>query len=234
LELFEIHLENTRALDRAFDISRRACREAIGREDEDAVEALTKTCAFLFGARMENRLFRLLYEPCAFTSAQRGRILSKPSIEESWIAVVNESFAARRQLRPGQVPAQLPFTDKARHDELARLVREDLAPIITLRNILGHGQWHRALTSDRSKVDQGRMKLLKTTRLWHLTIKANLLEHLVWMLHDLAVTTVAFERDFDKRWTDLQAAKRRLELDNFEEWEDMLIRKHRNRPAAMK
>lgn len=228
LNLFDIHLENTRALDRAFDITAKECREAIGRGDAGAVEALTKTCIFLFGARMENRLFRLLYEPTAFTDDQRSRILDGRSIEDAWVASIGEAFAARRQLRPSLVPERLNFTDRSRHDELVRLVRVELAPIITLRNVLGHGQWHRALTADRSRVDPDRMRLLRSTRLWHLTLKANLLEHLVWLLHDLALTYVAFERDFDKRWTDLQAARHRLDLDRYRQWEQMLVRRHQN------
>jgi hypothetical protein len=230
-DLFDVHLENTRALDRAFDITARECREAIGRRDVEAVDALTKTCAFLLGARMENRLFRLLFEYGAFTDQQRDRILAAGSIEESWVTVISESFAARRAVRPAQVPGALNFTDRARHDELIRLVREELNPIITLRNVLGHGQWHRALTRDRSAIDPDRMRLLKTTRLWHLTIKANLLEHLVWLLHDLALTRSAFERDFDKRWQDLQAAKHRLELNRYAKWEATLVRRYANRPA---
>jgi hypothetical protein len=227
--LFEIHLENTRALDRAFDIAARECRRAIGRQDVAAIDCLTKTCIFLFGARMENRLFRLLYEPTAFTDERRARILVQGrGIEDAWVATIGEAFAARRNLRPRAVPDRLSFTDKARHDELVRLVRDELAPIITLRNVLGHGQWHRALTADRSRVDAGRMQLLRTTRLWHLTIKANLLEHLVWLLHDLAVTDFAFERDFDKRWTDLQSAKHRLSLDRFKQWERTLVRRNEN------
>jgi len=230
VDLFEVHLENTRALDRAFDVVARQCREAIGRQDHLAVDALTKTCGFLLGARMENRLFRLLFERDGFTDAQRSRILTGRSIEDAWVATISEAFAARRDLRPAAVPDRLTFTDKARHNELVQLVREELAPIVTLRNILGHGQWHRALTSDRSAIDPLRMKLMKTTRLWHLTIKANLLEHLVWLLHDLVVTQFAFERDFDKRWTDLMAAKRRLELDRYAAWEATLIRRYDNRP----
>lgn len=233
-DLFMVHLENTRALDRAFDIVARECREAIGRRDQPAADALTKTAGFLLGARMENRLFRLLYEPTGFDEPQRNRILTGRSIEDAWVATISEAFAARRRLRPTAVPDQLSFTDRARHDELVRLVREELGPIITLRNVLAHGQWHRALDHERAAIDSSRMQLLGTTRLWHLTIKANLLEHLVWLLHDLAVTRFAFERDFDKRWTDLQAARHRLELNRYRKWEATLVRRYENRPAWRK
>lgn len=230
LDMFTVHLENTRALDRAFDIVARECKDAIRRQDSDAVEALTKTCAFLLGAKMENRLFRLLHEDGAFDAAARTRIMGKSSIERSWLAAIDESFAARRGLRLRAVPSGLNFTDKARRQELIGLVRDELGPVITLRNILAHGQWHRALTAERSGISPERMQILKTTRLWHLLMKANLLEHLVKLLHDLSVTRFAFERDFDKHWADLQAASHRLQLNRYKKWEDLLIRRHQNRP----
>lgn len=230
--MYEVHLQNTRALESAFDAVARDCRSAIARQDDARAIALTNTCIFLFGARMENRLFRLLYEPNAFTDIQRSRILAAGSIESMWTTVITEAFAARRNIRPSEVKSRLAFTDRARHDELVRLVKDELAPIITLRNVLGHGQWHYALDSGRSGIDQDRMKLLKRTRLWHLTIKANLLEHLVWLLHDLAVTNNAFERDFDKRWTDLASAKRRLDLDGYKQWERQLAASYQKRPAG--
>ena len=229
--MFRIHLGNTRALDVAFETTARACRTAIGQEDHSTVDALTKTCAFLFGARMENRLFRLLFEPGGYSDAQRERILQAKSIEDSWVRAVSEAFAERYSLRPSSVPDRLSFTNRARHDELVRLVRDELAPVITLRNVLGHGQWHRALAPDRSRIDESRMRLLTATRLWHLTVKANVLDHLVWILHDLAVTDSAFERDFDKRWADLESAKHRLSLNKYQEWEAQLVRSYAGRPA---
>ena len=166
-DMFEVHLENTRALDRAFEIVARDCRAAIARENPVEVDALTKTCILLFGARMENRLHRLVFEPGAFSAAQRDRILAAGSMEKSWVAAVSEAFASRRSIRLAMVPARLAFTDRSRYDELVRLITNELSPIITLRNVLAHGQWHRALTADRSRVDSQRMAVLGRTRLWH-------------------------------------------------------------------
>lgn len=228
LSLFKVHLENTRALDRAFKLVSKDCRLAIATQDSATVDSLTKTCGFLLGARMENRLFRLLYEPGGFDDSQLARIVARRSIQDSWEATVTEAYAARRNLRPSQVPAKLSVADAAQYDVLIGIIRDDLAPLIALRNILAHGQWHRALNSDRLAVSQDGMRTLTTTRLWHLTIKANLLDHLVSIIHDLIVTEKAFERDFNKRWSQLQTTKRRLELDNYEKWETMLVRQRAN------
>ena len=226
--LFKAHLENTRALDGAFDLVAKQCRAAIARGDSETTELLTKTCGFLLGARMENRLFRLVHEPGAFDEGQRRRILAAQSIQSSWETLIEEAYASRRGLGPHQIPQQLSFTDRARYNELIRVVREELAPMITLRNVLGHGQWHRALDADRKQISPDRTRLVKTTRLWHLNIRANLLDQLVWLVHDLAVTAGAFERDFDKRWSRLMSAKARLERDNFGAYEASLRRQRAN------
>jgi len=231
-DLYTIHLKNTQALERAFETVARDCRQAIAREDSAEATALTNTCIFLFGARMENRLFRLLHEPGAFSDAQRDRIVATGSVENMWLETVKEAFAARRTLSPTQVPARLTFTDAARYKELVRLIKDELAPIIQLRNILGHGQWEYALSSDRTALNPTRMTLLKRTRLWHLRIKANLLDHLVALLHDLAVTQTAFERDFDKHWANLTAARHRLDLNSHRAWEKQLVHKYRRRRPA--
>lgn len=181
---------------------------------------------------MENRLLRLMYEDGAFDSAARERILDQTSIEQSWLKLIDEAFAARRNLRSSAVPARLNFTDTARRNELVRIIREDLGPLITLRNTLAHGQWHRTLNSERTSISNERMQMLNTTRLWHLITKANLLEHLVKIIHDLSVTENAFERDFDKRWNDLSTASRRLQLDRYAAWETQLVRKYQNRPKV--
>lgn len=234
--LFKAHLENTRALDRAFDLVAKQCREAIARGDSRATESLTKTCGFLLGARMENRLFRLVHEPGALDEEQRHRVLAAKNIQASWEMLIQEAYASRRGLKSHQIPQQLGFTDRARYDELVRVVREELAPVITLRNVLGHGQWHRALDADRKEISPQRTGLVKTTRLWHLNIRANLLDQLVWLVHDLAVTAGAFERDFDKRWSRLMSAKARLERNNYASYEDSLQRQRANslanRPRA--
>ncbi|UWX97441.1 hypothetical protein N2K95_01740 [Arthrobacter zhaoxinii] len=231
-DLFSAHMGNHKALDRAFDVVSRACKDAIRREDTDEIDALTKTCAFLLGAKMENRLFRLVYEDGAFGDSAIAGIIGARSIEQAWKTAITEAFAKRYQVRPERVPSGLGFTDRERYKELIRIVDKQLVPVITLRNILAHGQWHRALNSERSRVDTSRMNIMMTTRLWHLMVRANLLEHLVRLVHDLAVTRDAFERDFDKHWADLNAASQRLEQNNYAVWEENLVRRYSKRPKT--
>jgi hypothetical protein len=228
--LFRAHLANMRSLDRAFAVAARECRAAIARGDQRVVDALTNTCGLLLGARLENRLYRLLYEPNGFNEQQRMRVLAGGSLDQAWLRIVDEAFAARRGLRPSQVPRQLGFTDAARRRILRDMIEHQLAPLITLRNILAHGQWSRALSLDKKEISSQRTRQLRVNRLWHLQIKANLVDHLVRLLHDLVVTKDAFERDFDRHWKDLESARRRLELDGYRRWEATLSEKYARRP----
>lgn len=225
-QLFRIHLENTRALDDAFKITSRLCKDAIRRQSPHEVEALTRSCGFLLGAKLENRLYRLIYEESLFSSEHRSRIMKELSIQDQWLRVIREAFAARRGIAPEKVPDHLGFSDRAKYDELVRLVNDELAPFITLRNVLAHGQWHRALDPDRAGVSTERMRLLKIHSLWRLTIKTNMLNHLVYLIHDLVVTKSAFDRDFDRHWRDLQDAWRRLTSDRTDAWNNQLIARY--------
>lgn len=165
---------------------------------------------------------RLVYQPGGFDDAQRARILGKATVEDRWRCVLTEAFAQRNNLQPSSVPSQLGFTAKAHFSELDRLVTEHIAPLITLRNVLAHGQWSRALTSDGLKVSTERTKMLYTTRLWHLRLLRNLTRHLIMLVFDSVVTKTAFERDFDKHWADLNSAYIRLQRGNYQQWEAML------------
>ncbi|ALU94997.1 hypothetical protein WQO_17685 [Streptomyces globisporus C-1027] len=53
-----------------------------------------------------------------------------------------------------------------------------------------------------------------------------MLSHLERLIFDLMVTQKAFERDFDRHWANLQAAQIRLSMDQSNEWEDFLRKRH--------
>jgi hypothetical protein len=227
--MYKIHLENERALTEAFDIARQSCKNAIrtGKAREEA--ALTKNCALLLGAKLETTLFRILHEPSGFTPDQRQRIDSASTVADKWLRVVREAFASRHDIPVSQAPRRLPFTAQARYAEMNRLVREQFIPLIELRNSLAHGQWHRTLNSSGTRVEPRRMAQLGKLSVWRLEIQENILHHVSLLIHDLVVTRIAFERDFDKRWNDLHSAILRLESSSGEGWAQKLRDRYERR-----
>ena len=75
---------------------------------------------------------------------------------------------------------------------MERLIKEQFNPLIELRNSLAHGQWHRTLNSDGTKIDSRRMAQLAKQNLWRLTIQDNILHHVTLLIYDLVVTREAF------------------------------------------
>lgn len=228
-DLYKIHLENERALAEAFDVARQACKNAIRAGKPRQEDVLTKNCALLLGAKLENTLLRIIYEPSGFDSERRRRIESAPTVADKWLRVVKEAFASRHDIPIGQVPHRLPFTAQARCAEMERLVKEQFIPLIELRNSLAHGQWHRTLNSSGTKVDPRRMAQLARQSVWRLAIQDNILHHVSLLIYDLVVTQTAFERDFDKRWNDLHSAITRLESSSGDRWVQKLRDRHDRR-----
>jgi hypothetical protein len=231
--LYQIHLENERALGEAFDIARQSCKDAIrtGKKRQEIV--LTKNCALLLGAKLETTLLRMVYEPAGFTSDQRQRIISAPTVADKWLRVITEAFAARHNITARQVPQRMPFTAQAMYAEIERLVKEQFIPLIELRNSLAHGQWHRTLNSSGTKVDPRRMAQLSRQNVWRLAIQDNILHHMSLLIFDLVITQTAFERDFDKRWDNLRSAIKRLESSSSEQWTQMLRDRYQRRWAYL-
>ena len=71
-----------------------------------------------------------------------------------------------------------------------------------------------------------RTTLVHGDSLWHLQIKKNMIDHLVAVVHDLVITQIAFERDFDRNWMRLEHAKARLRQGRPNRWRANLVRSH--------
>lgn len=229
VSIYKVHVENESALAEAFDVARQSCKNAIRSGKQREETALTKNCALLLGAKLETTLFRIIHEPAGFTPDQRERILAASTVADKWSMVVKEAFASRHNIPVSQVPRRLPFTAKARYDEINRLVKEQFVPLIELRNKLAHGQWHRTLNSDGTRVDNQRMAQLSQLSVFRLAIQNNILHHVSLLIYDLVVTRIAFERDFDKRWNDLHSAIRRLDSNSSDKWAKMLRDRYERR-----
>lgn len=226
IDMFAAHLANTRALESALALTARSCVGAIRQSNALDEISLTRVYGFLMGAYFENRLYRLLYERGAFPPATVAGIMSETTIEDQWTRAIGEAFAKRHSVSLSRVPSGMPATARYRFGALGDLVKDDLAPLITLRNVLAHGQWDTAFKQDRLTYSHDRTTLVRSDTLWQLQIKKNLIDHLVALVHDLAITQIAFERDFDRNWSRLEHAKTRLRNGRPDAWRANLVRSH--------
>ncbi|MFD8898077.1 hypothetical protein [Streptomyces ardesiacus] len=218
------HTKNLEALETSFNVVSRSCKDSIRRGAEHEVAALTRTCALLLGATLEDRLMVIVSSPYFSEEAER-RVMRESSILDRWKQVLIEAFAARYGTERAKVPGGLPYTAAAYFHGMNSVLDDWVKPLVTVRNSLAHGQWIVAFNEERSAANHDRTKIIKAMTLWHIQLQKNLLDHLARLIFDLMATRYAFERDFDKHWANLRAAQVRIEMGRSKEWEALLRRR---------
>ncbi|MEU4313930.1 hypothetical protein [Nocardia sp. NPDC024068] len=223
--------ENRDLVDQAFSYVTRIGKEAIRQNDKVAVGTLESLATLLLAAYVESRLNETIWYYSGFDDSQR-QTLADLTIEERWYKVIDLGFARLRNLTVRQVPNNLNFTDKARREELVRVVSDYISPLITARNSIAHGQWKYAFNPDGSAINGERTAIISRYTIWRVTLEKNLLDHFTWIVHDLVVTGHTYERDFDKRIDDLHSAVNRLKKGDRNKWEEGLRARYRRRPQV--
>ncbi|MFJ1607730.1 hypothetical protein ACIOHS_30780 [Streptomyces sp. NPDC088253] len=154
------------------------------------------------------------------------RVMAERTVLDMWRQLLVEAFSERYKVSRSKIPNGLPYTSAAYFKGMQSVIDEQIAPLVSIRNSLAHGQWVVAFNEQRSEVNGDRTKKLNGITLWHLRLQRNMLNHLERLIFDLMVTQYAFERDFDKHWSNLQAAQIRLRSDKSKEWESLLRKRH--------
>ncbi|WP_190124165.1 hypothetical protein [Streptomyces inusitatus] len=218
-------MRNAVALETSFEVASRSCKEAIRHGEKHEIVALTRTCALLLGATLEDRLMAIISSPYFPEDGER-RVMQERNVLGMWNQVLVEAFAVRYKVPRSKVPSALPYTSAAYFSGMKSVLDQWMDPLINVRNSLAHGQWIVAFNEQRNNVNQDRTKRLNSLTLWHLRLQSNMLKHLERLIFDLTVTQYAFERDFDKHWANLKAAQTRISVDRSKEWELLLRRRH--------
>jgi hypothetical protein len=221
-KLYRYHSENLRAVDRGLEDVLSSGRAAIARGRDVAAPTYVRLFAFLMGAWSECRLLKLLYEPQAFTTEERTRILQCKALER-WQELVDVAFRKHYRIPAAKLqPPALPQTAHARLSFLMQLFDRDLQSIIVLRNKLAHGQWVYPLTDDLDGVAQAQMDALRVENLLSLKQKRSLLDAVCATVHDLAVSKTTFERDSDRHFRLVEQTRINIERKSYEKWVQQL------------
>lgn len=216
--LYKAHVKNLRAVDTALERVLRELNASLSRCDDTTSDALLKTAMLLLGAWAEDRLRKMLFEPNAFTPAEREQITSAGSQIEIWKAALERGFRKRYQIPFANLSQALPLTPRARYAALLGIIDEDLRPIIEIRNKLAHGQWVRPLNSENDDYSQTHTQQINGENAHSIKCKHRLLEYLSQIIHDLAVAVAAFERDFDGHYSKLEHAKHEITSRSYPKW----------------
>jgi len=186
------------------------------------------------GAWAECRLLKLLYEPDAFSDAERQIILAETALAR-WTTVVEIAFRRHYRIPAASLqPPALPKTAHARLQILTGVILDDLRSIITLRNKLAHGQWAYPLTDELEDVAQEQMDTLRLENLLSLKQKASLIESLCASVHDLVVSLPTFERDFDRHFVRIEQTRRNLVAKDYAKWVSQIQTNHDRGQAELR
>ena len=118
------------------------------------------------------------------------------------------------------------FTARVRYNELKNLISSDLLPSIEIRNRIAHGQWKIAFTNNLRNTSSPLTGQLRLENIVLLQLKKKLLIGLSSLIHDLAVSPLTFERDFDKNYKLIEQNKRNLHKRDFCLYKQKMIDKY--------
>lgn len=224
-KLYSHHVANLRELQAALGNVARPARAAIASEDpERSLRTLLRLYAFLLGAWAECRLKKLLHEEFGFSDTEREAILAHGTQLEQWQATVDAAFRKHYKLPNAELNARtLGVAASARRDALLDVLNSDLRIVIEIRNKLAHGQWIYPFNSDGTQVEQDKYKLINKENLLSLEFKFAMLEHLADAVHDLVVSPLTFERDFDTHFKKLFQVQTNLARRDYEKYAQSLI-----------
>lgn len=227
-KLFEFHVENLRELEQATSRVDRALRSAIATGDEDTESAFTRLQVLLLAAWAEARLWKLLLERGAFSSPERTLITQADSQLDRWHSAVELGFRKRYGVpRLPLTDASLPHSAAARYATITSLLNERLDPVIALRNKLAHGQWRYPLNQACNDVVPEQFQALAAENLLSLRFKRAILAGLSQAIHDLVVSRMTFERDFDVHYRQITEAARNLATRKFTTYRSSMHEKTR-------
>jgi hypothetical protein len=225
VDFYRFHTANLREIEGAMRHVARDLHRSMAQSQRRTVSAYTRLSALLLGTWAECRLQKLLYEPGAsgFSEPDRASIRASQSQYDRWLLTIDLAF--RKQYNVSSVklqPPQLPHTPYYRYQAVVAALSTHLRPVIELRNKLAHGQWLYTLTNDELGISVPEMRAVRRENSLTLTLKHNLLRHLVDVIHDLVVSKPTFTRDFDGHFRALESASIDLEKRSFSKYEKQM------------
>lgn len=229
---YRYHVANLEAVGLALAQNARVVKHAIRRQDDAATLAITRMHALLAAAEMECRLLKLMHESVVLGS-DRAAVLAERSQRDQWLAAIDRGFRRRYGVgAPRDLEANLEFTPRQRRDALRDSIDADLQPLIQLRNVLAHGQWRYAFTTDHDALNEDTMRCLSQENFRAIEHRRELLSATAHVVRDLYVSGPTFARDFDSHYAEIEKRRRQLRREDYAGYVAFLRKRHARRPGA--
>lgn len=223
---FSKHCDNLNEVVKAITQIERTHKRAIRERDAPAENALRKVHTLMVGVFAEARLRKIVDDPTGFSEAERNIIWQRRSQDERWRAAVD--LAARKHWHVpagAALAAALPQPSRDRVLSVLSLLRGELAPVITDRNKIAHGQWVWQL---RSGSDHQFLRSPRDLDYNYSAIASRhkTLEYIARLVHVLAVSEPTFDRDFESISGVIAAEHHKLDGSTYDAFAESLRRGH--------
>lgn len=226
-KLHQFHTENLRSVNAALKRVAASTRHAIASDNASDILTFTRLYVTLLGVWAECRLAKLLFQPNAYSDADCQAVRSEDAHLDRWHKVVELAFRKHYGIPKASLSSGiLQHSAHARYDTLRSLLNDELRYIITLRNKLAHGQWVYPLNRNGADIAQDQMDALRTENLFSLQCKRKIIDALLNMIADLALSLPTFERDFDSHYKCITDAQRDLSTRCFDSYASCLKAKY--------
>jgi hypothetical protein len=221
---FSKHSENLAEVSAAIVQVERSHKSVIKDGDEAAERALRIAHTMLIAVFAEAQLRKIVDDPTGFSDAERELIWEKKSQDERWKRAIEVAVSKHYGASELDLTALEP-DDARRVRQVLNLIKNNLAPIITDRNKLAHGQWRWQLKSqsdDKFLVDPMRLDY----NYEEIVGRYLLLKSIAQMVHVFCVSEPTFRRDFDHWAKKIEVAEQRSTGSSYSLFKDQLRRSH--------
>lgn len=225
-DLYKTHVLNLRAVGDGLARIERELNSAIASQDA-AKDTLIRIFLLLAGAWTECRLRKVLYESSGFGPSDRQIIEGQRTQADRWRRALELGYRKRYNVRRIAISEHsVGATAWLRYEAIDRLIKDELEPLIEMRNTLAHGQWVRPLNSDETDLQVPMLVALKRENALSIKFKLTLSTHIAELIHDLVAAT-SFERDFDRHYQGITSTRLNLRERSYEDWERRMIEKYK-------
>jgi len=175
----------------------------------------------------EVRVLKLIYETDAFSDIEKQKIIQTNSLNNRWEVALTIAFCKAYNIPDHKKIGKANYTPRIRYYALLDLINDDLLKSYQLRNRIAHGQWKYAFNNDLLDINRDLTGELRQENIVKLQLKLKMFISLAQIIHDLAVSTPTFERDFDTNYKKIEEQKRNFHNRSYEDYKQKMIEKRK-------
>jgi hypothetical protein len=213
-------------IERAITSVQRTLRGYIRKDETENIYIYTKILSHLINSWAEIRILKIVYEKHAYSNPEKNRILNAGNAKDRWETALRIAFSKAYNIPEKNIDnIATPFTRRICYNTLLKLINEDLLSSNQLRNRIAHGQWAYAFNEELTAFQDDLTAKLRQENIVQLQLKYKMFMSLAQIIHDLAVSKPAFERDFDRHYRKVEGQKTNFHNRNYSDYRDMMISK---------